>query len=165
MFNQTLCFIKRNDEILMLNREKAPTKGLWNGVGGKMEQGETPLKCVIREVKEETGIDITVNQTQYKGVITWEVDHIHCGELHVFLVHVDENFIYHTPRKVNEGILDWKKISWLLSGKNFGVGEMIPRYLPTMLQNSSQLEHKCTLINGKLVRYEYNELHAAKDLK
>lgn len=35
MFNQTLCFIRKDDEILMLNRQKAPLQGLWNGVGGK----------------------------------------------------------------------------------------------------------------------------------
>jgi len=42
----------------MLNREYAPTQGLWNGVGGKIEGEESPLECVIREVKEETGIEI-----------------------------------------------------------------------------------------------------------
>lgn len=40
MYKQTLCFIRRNDEILMLNRENKPTHGLWNGVGGKMESEE-----------------------------------------------------------------------------------------------------------------------------
>ncbi|MGX5575494.1 hypothetical protein ACWKTS_29890 [Bacillus toyonensis] len=33
MHKHTLCFIKRNEEILMLNREYDPVKGLWNGVG------------------------------------------------------------------------------------------------------------------------------------
>lgn len=41
MYKHTLCFIKRNEEILMLNREYDPVKGLWNGVGGKIEKGET----------------------------------------------------------------------------------------------------------------------------
>ena len=59
MYKQTLCFIRRNDEILMLNRERKPTLGIWNGVGGKIEENETPLECGIREVKEETGLDIT----------------------------------------------------------------------------------------------------------
>lgn len=158
MFNQTLCFIKRKDEILMLNRENAPTKGLWNGVGGKIEQGESPLECVIREVKEETDMDITENQTQYKGIITWEVDKIRFGGLYVFLVEIDEEVIYHTPKKVDEGILDWKSVSWLLSEKNFGVGEMIPYFLPAILNNSSVLEHKCILINDKLVGYEFKEI-------
>ncbi len=50
MYKHTLCFIKRNEEILMLNREYDPVKGLWNGVGGKIEKGETPLENAIREI-------------------------------------------------------------------------------------------------------------------
>lgn len=38
MYKHTLCFIKRNEEILMLNREYDPVKGLWNGVGGKIKR-------------------------------------------------------------------------------------------------------------------------------
>ncbi|WP_237522584.1 NUDIX domain-containing protein, partial [Bacillus cereus] len=53
MYKHTLCFIKRNEEILMLNRKYDPVKGLWNGVGGKVEKGETPLENAIREIKEE----------------------------------------------------------------------------------------------------------------
>ncbi|PES62276.1 hypothetical protein CN507_25625 [Bacillus cereus] len=33
MYKHTLCFINRNEEILMLNRVYDPVKGLWNGVG------------------------------------------------------------------------------------------------------------------------------------
>lgn len=64
MYKHTLCFIKRNEEILMLNREYAPVKGLWNGVGGKIEKGETPLENTIREIKEETNIKVTYDQIQ-----------------------------------------------------------------------------------------------------
>ncbi len=142
----------------MLNRENAPTKGLWNGVGGKIEAGETPLECVIREVKEETDIDISSYQIHYKGIVTWEVDTIHSGGFYVFLVNLDEDFIYYTPKKIAEGILDWKNISWLLSERNFGVGQMIPHFLPTILQNSATLEHKCTLINDNLVKYTYKQI-------
>ncbi|EJS68960.1 hypothetical protein ICU_02513 [Bacillus cereus BAG2X1-1] len=72
MYKYTLCFIKRNEEILMLNREYAPVKGLWNGVGGKIEARETPLENAIREIKEETHIDVKQNQIQFKGIIKWE---------------------------------------------------------------------------------------------
>ncbi len=64
MYKHTLCSIKRNEEILMLNREYAPVKGLWNGVGGKIEKGETPLENAIREIKEETNIKVTYDQIQ-----------------------------------------------------------------------------------------------------
>ncbi|WP_317951282.1 NUDIX domain-containing protein, partial [Rossellomorea marisflavi] len=50
MYKYTLCFIQRNDEILMLNRDKPPVLGLWNGVGGKVADGETPTACILREI-------------------------------------------------------------------------------------------------------------------
>jgi len=45
----------------MLHRNKKENdmhEGKWVGLGGKMEQGESPEECVIREVKEESGLDI-----------------------------------------------------------------------------------------------------------
>ncbi len=51
----TLCFLTRGDSVLMLHRQKPPNLGFWNGVGGRLEQGETPRACMLREVREETG--------------------------------------------------------------------------------------------------------------
>lgn len=42
----------------MLNREKAPIMGVWNGIGGKNEVGETADEGAIREVFEETGFKV-----------------------------------------------------------------------------------------------------------
>ncbi len=140
MYNQTLCFIQRNDELLMLNREYKPTQGLWNGVGGKMEEKETALECVIHEVKEETDIDISGYAILDKGIITWNVDNAAFNDgMHVFLVHMGEDFHYKTPRKTDEGILDWKKITWLLEAKNYGSGEMIRHYLPYVLNDEKNI--------------------------
>ena len=52
----TLCLIRQDDHFLLLNRQKQPAMGMWNGVGGKIEPGETPTAAVIRETFEETGI-------------------------------------------------------------------------------------------------------------
>ncbi|MEQ2526318.1 8-oxo-dGTP diphosphatase [Bacillaceae bacterium CLA-AA-H227] len=158
MYKQTLCFIRRNDELLVLNREYAPTQGLWNGVGGKMENEETPLECVIREVKEETDIDISSYQIRDKGIISWEVDNSFSGGMYVFLVDIVGDYVYPTPKKTEEGILDWKKISWLLAEKNYGVGEMIPQYLPITLNDDKKYHHHCVIKNAKLTGYEYKEL-------
>lgn len=49
----------------MLNRERAPAKGLWNGLGGKIKDDETPLECVCREVFEET--EIKIEDANIKG--------------------------------------------------------------------------------------------------
>ncbi len=146
----------------MLNREFAPAKGLWSGVGGKIKTNEMPLECVIREVQEETGIDISGFQIEFKGTVTWNVDNLYSGGMYVFLVDIPSDYLYPTPIKTDEGILDWKSISWLLGEKNHGVGEMIPKYLPLVLNDSKKYEYRCVLINSKLVEFTYEELKKDK---
>jgi 8-oxo-dGTP diphosphatase len=151
MFKYTLCFVKQNNNLLLLNRDFAPTKGLWNGVGGKIEENETPIECVIRETFEETGIELF--NIQYKGIVTWDVDGSYSGGMYTFLAELPQEYVYLTPSKIDEGVLDWKSIDWILSDGNFGVGEMIPQFLPALLNNEGCYEHKCTLYNNKLTSY------------
>lgn len=61
--------------------------------------------------------------------------------MYVYLIELLNEFTYHTPKKVSEGILDWKEISWILSDYNYGVGEMIPNFLPELLHNKLSLIH------------------------
>lgn len=56
MITYNICFIRRGDQILLLNRQKSSWMGAWNGIGGKIEQGESPVESVRREVLEETGL-------------------------------------------------------------------------------------------------------------
>ena len=55
----SLCYIEKGNTVLMLYRNKKKNdvnQGKWIGVGGKLETGETPETCMLREVKEETGL-------------------------------------------------------------------------------------------------------------
>ena len=61
MILATLCYVKHNDKTLMVHRNKKPNdihEGKWNGLGGKVEAGETPEECIKREVEEESGLVI-----------------------------------------------------------------------------------------------------------
>jgi len=56
-----LCHLKKNDCYLLLYRNKKAhdmNEGKWIGVGGHVEQGETIDEAAIREIKEETGLDV-----------------------------------------------------------------------------------------------------------
>jgi 8-oxo-dGTP diphosphatase len=70
----TLCYVKdaNNGTTLMLHRIKKENdmhEGKWNGLGGKFEMGESPEECVIREIKEESGLDI--KNPKLNGFITF----------------------------------------------------------------------------------------------
>ena len=59
----TLCYIEKENKYLMLHRtskKKDGNKDKWIGVGGHFEKGESPEDCLLREVKEETGLDISI---------------------------------------------------------------------------------------------------------
>ncbi len=68
----TLCYIERGGRFLMLNRDKKAVdenKGKWIGVGGHLEENESPEECVLREIREETGL--TVADVRLRGIITF----------------------------------------------------------------------------------------------
>lgn len=68
----TLCYIEKDDKYLMLHRIKKENdlnKDKWIGVGGHFEPSETPEECLLREVKEETGLTLT--SYQFRGLVTF----------------------------------------------------------------------------------------------
>src|SRR3989338_5286050 len=68
----TLCYLKKDGKTLMLFRNKRAGDihgGKWNGLGGKIHLGETPEECVIREVKEESGL--AIQNPSLRGVLTF----------------------------------------------------------------------------------------------
>ena len=75
MINTTLCYIEKNDSYLLLHRTKKEhdfNKDKWIGVGGKFEDGESPEECLLREVKEETGL--TLRSWHWHGIVTFVSD-------------------------------------------------------------------------------------------
>jgi 8-oxo-dGTP diphosphatase len=48
------------DKILLIKRRTVPFKGYWALPGGRVDPGETVEQTIVREVKEETGLDVTV---------------------------------------------------------------------------------------------------------
>lgn len=49
----TLCFVVRDGEVLLIRKKRGLGAGKINGPGGRIDDGETPLECAVREVEEE----------------------------------------------------------------------------------------------------------------
>jgi 8-oxo-dGTP diphosphatase len=68
----TLCYLKVDGRTLMIHRVKKENdmhQGKWNGLGGKLDPRESPEECVIREVREESGLKIS--KPILKGLLTF----------------------------------------------------------------------------------------------
>ena len=50
--------IVRRDDLLLVQRNRPPSEGLWTLPGGRLQPGETPEQCAIREVGEELGLTL-----------------------------------------------------------------------------------------------------------
>ena len=56
MKHVTIMFLRREGELLLAMKKRGFGKGKWNGAGGKVEPGETPLAAAVRETEEEVGV-------------------------------------------------------------------------------------------------------------
>ena len=104
MILSTLCYIEKDGKYLMLHRTKKKNdinKEKWIGVGGKFEEGESPEECIIREVKEETGL--TLNSVKLKGILTFINTICETEYIYVFT----SNDFTGKLIECNEGELQW----------------------------------------------------------
>ena len=103
----TLCYItdKKRNSTLMLHRIKKENdyhQGKWNGLGGKLNEGESPEECAMREIKEESGL--TVANPLLKGFLTFpHFDGVDDWYVFVFTFNEFEGSLIDSP----EGKLEW----------------------------------------------------------
>ncbi len=119
MKHSTLCYIFRDNpeenkekECLFLLRDKKENdinSGKWTGVGGHFDQGETPEECLLREVKEETGL--TLQRYVYRGLVTFLHDSGQGEFMHLFTA---DRF---SGQEIDcdEGSLAWKEFSQIFT--------------------------------------------------
>ena len=129
MILSTLCYIEKDNQILMLHRTKKsidPNGGKWIGVGGKLEQNESPDECIIREVYEETGLHI---QPQLRGTLTFILPK---WENELTFLYTSNNF-EGTLKECNEGQLHWIDKDKVL---DLNLWEGDKHFLPKLLETN-----------------------------
>ncbi len=146
----TLCYVKSDKKTLMIHRVKKKNdfhEGKWNGLGGKFEIGESPEDCVIREIKEEAGLDIV--NPKMNGFITFPMFDGK-DDWYVFLF-TTNNFsgnLIDSP----EGKLAWIDDDKLLD-LNLWDGDKI--FIPWLFQDKF-FSAKFNYIDGKFIDYSVN---------
>ncbi len=117
MKNTTLCYIEKDGCYLLLHRVKKENdlnRDKWVGVGGKFEENESPEECLLREVREETGLTLTAYR--YCGIITfvsdrWEGEYMHLFHATGFegeLTDCDEGVPEWIPKERFEALPQWE---------------------------------------------------------
>ncbi|SDQ38737.1 8-oxo-dGTP diphosphatase [Natronobacterium texcoconense] len=89
MIEATLCFPLRGHDdaidgdttvdVLLIEKRRGLGEGWYNGPGGKLEDGETPRECAVRETREEVGLEIDPESLEKAGELTFLLD----GEVHI----------------------------------------------------------------------------------
>jgi 8-oxo-dGTP diphosphatase len=144
----TLCYLRQDHQTLMLHRVKKARdihEGKWNGLGGKLEAGESPEECAIREIEEESGLCVLA--PRLAGLLTFPLfDGTDDWYVYVFVVEQFEGQLIDSP----EGHLAWIADADLLA-LNLWEGDRL--FLPWLLEGRF-FSGKFTYLDGQLIDHQ-----------
>lgn len=106
MRNTTLCYLEQDNAYLMLHRvtkKNDLNHDKWIGVGGKFEPFESPEDCLLREVREETGLQLT--RFRCRGIVTFILGRL-TEYMHLYTADGWTGELIRDPAR-NEGVLEW----------------------------------------------------------
>ena len=152
MLFTTVCYIEKDNKYLMLHRtkkEKDINKDKWIGIGGKFEQGESPEECIVREVKEETGL--TLKSYNLKCLITFDFGKFETEYMYVF---TSDDFNGTINNSCKEGELKWVDKDKIME-LNLWEGDKI--FLEKIQNNAPFFTVKMQYDGDKLIKYTINQ--------
>lgn len=92
---------------MLLRRKKSPNQGLCSPIGGKLdvELGESPAQCAQREIREEAGIEVSLERIRLIGMVSEQAFE---GKGHwLMFVYRVMGSVEVPAHEMNEGMLDW----------------------------------------------------------
>lgn len=146
----TLCYIEKEDSYLMLHRvskKNDVNKDKWIGVGGHFEAGESPEDCLLREVKEETGLKLT--SYRFRGILTFLFNE---NEAEYICLYTADGF-EGEMKPCDEGTLEWVQKS-KISELNLWEGDKL--FFELLEKNKPFFSMKLTYQGDMLVDCELN---------
>lgn len=146
----TLCYIEKDDKYLMLHRvkkEKDVNKDKWIGIGGHFEIGESPEECLLREVREETGLTLT--GFSFRGIVTFSALGWPTEYMCLYTADQFEGIL----TECDEGTLEWVEKDRLMS-LNLWEGDKI--FFRLLLENAPFFSLKLSYDGDKLTEAALN---------
>ena len=149
MVLSTLCYIEKEGQYLLLHRikkENDVNRDKWIGVGGKFLEGESPEECLLREVKEETGLTLT--RWRFRGIVTfvcppWPIEYMHLYTADGFEGEV--------------GVCDEGGLEWVDKQKvcDLPIWEGDRLFLERLRQDAPPFSLKLVYENDRLIEYTF----------
>lgn len=140
----TLGFIIRKQKVLMLRRLKEPNSKKLNGLGGKLKANESISEGMVREVKEESGIQ----PVDYRLSCLLQCFDSDFKKNYMIFCYLISSFEGKPRESGPEGDLSWIDLSSIHT-KNLNLVDNIPYFLPHMLKDDSLLEMSFTYYHSR----------------
>ncbi len=126
----TLLFVVRDDRILLIHKKRGLGAGKINGPGGRIDNGETPLQCALREVHEE--VEVIPSGTRECGQLLFQF--VDGYSIHVWVFRADD--CQGTPAETDEAMPFWSKLDDIPYSSMWPDDQI---WLPLMLEDQTFL--------------------------
>jgi len=156
IFIETLVYIVRDNKVLLIRKKRGLGAGLYNGVGGKVEEGEGIIDAAIRECEEEIGIKPT--NLRWSGLLEfWNYEDDKVESVHFVYVFITDSFDG-KPIETEEAEPLWFDIDKIPYHEMWEDDKL---WLPRVLEGKNIYGH-FDFIRWKLTRSEVYELKPTK---
>jgi len=124
----TLLFVVRQDRILLIRKKRGLGAGKINGPGGRIDPGETPVECALRELREE--LCVTTPSAELGGELSFQF--VDGYSVHVYVFRSDG--CEGTPRETAEAVPLWTRLDRIPYGEMWSDDRL---WLPLLLRHTA----------------------------